>query len=450
MMLRYCSALTAAILLVLVLWVPSYCQQSLLQAGPMLGHVEMQTAQLWVQTKQAANVQIKFWPDSNSKAISTTQPILTTSDNHFIAKPQAIGLSNGVLYRYTVLINGKACNFSYPTTFKTQKLWQFRTDPPAFKVAIGSCYYHPEPAVDRPGTPYGANLEIFSSIYAAKPDAMVWLGDNIYSREVDFGSKYGFYRRHTMARSEPLLQPLLAAAPQYAIWDDHDYGPNDADRSWAGKTWTEAAFNDFWCNPTTNSVGNGGITSTTLVNDVQFFLMDDRYHRSPNGDQTGREKSYLGKQQMQWLVDNLIYSKATFKIVCIGGQVLNPVAAHENYATYAEERNELLNLIQKAKVKGVLFLSGDRHHTDLIKMERLGTYPLYDLTVSPLTSGPAKPGKDEDEASTGRMPNTLVTDRNFGILSFSGPAKDRKMVISIHAVDGKMIWEKTIAASELR
>jgi alkaline phosphatase D len=48
------------------------------------------------------------------------------------------------------------------------------------------------------------------------------------------------------------------------------------------------------------------------------------------------------------------------------------------------------------------------------------------------------------------MPNTLVTDRNFGILSFSGPAKDRQMKIGIHAVDGKLIWEKTIAASELR
>ncbi len=32
-------------------------------------------------------------------------------------------------------------------------------------------------------------------------------------------------------------------------------------------------------------------------------------------------------------------------------------------------------------------LSGDRHHSEVIKMERPGTYPLYDITVSPLDIG---------------------------------------------------------------
>lgn len=430
--------------------VSAQAQQSLLQAGPMVGHVEMQTAQLWLQTKQKAEVTVKFWPSTSPKDVTSLSALTTVADNHYIVKPQMVGLKPGTSYDYQVLINGKPCKFDYPTKVTTFPLYQWRADPPTFKVAIGSCYYHPEPEVDRPGKPYGDKLEIFKTIYNQKPDAMVWLGDNVYSREVDFGSKYGFYRRYTMARSAPELQPLLAAGPNYAIWDDHDYGPNDADRSWAGKRWTEEVFNNFWCNPTTNATGDGGITSTVVMNDVQFFLLDDRYHRSPNHDKTARKKSFLGDKQVQWLIDNLIYSKATFKIVCIGGQVLNNVPAHENYANYAEERAQLLDLIRNAGVKGVLFLSGDRHHTELIKLDNQMSYPLYDLTVSPLTSGVAQPGKNETDEATGRVANTLVTERNFGLLEFSGKDKERTMKISIMDYTGKLMWERSIAASELR
>jgi alkaline phosphatase D len=57
-------------------------------------------------------------------------------------------------------------------------------------------------------------------------------------------------------------------------------------------------------------------------------------------------------------------------------------------ATYDAERAELLKKIADAKVPGVFFLTGDRHHTCLQKLERAGNlYPLYDLTISPLTSG---------------------------------------------------------------
>ena len=40
----------------------SFAQQSLLQSGPMLGYSEMREVMLWVQTKEAAEVQFVYWP----------------------------------------------------------------------------------------------------------------------------------------------------------------------------------------------------------------------------------------------------------------------------------------------------------------------------------------------------------------------------------------------------
>ena len=42
-------------------------------------------------------------------------------------------------------------------------------------------------------------------------------------------------------------------------------------------------------------------------------------------------------------------------------------------------------------------MSGDRHHTEISRMERPEAYPLIDITCSPLTSGVHNPG---DEGNT--------------------------------------------------
>jgi len=213
------------------------------------------------------------------------------------------------------------------------------------------------------------------------------------------------------------------------------------------KKTAEEAFNTFWVNPTTNGTGDGGITGKFQWNDADFFLMDDRYFRAPN-DEKNEKKDYFGAKQVQWLLDNLEASNAPFKFIITGGQVLSPVAKYENYATYPEERKYLLAEIEKRKITGVIFISGDRHHTELSKMERVGTFPIYDLTCSPLTS--TANTFSADEGNSLRMPDTYVNQRNFGLLKISGTKEERKLTISIFNSEGKLLWEKDIKASELK
>lgn len=419
-------------------------QKALLQSGPMLGYNEMREVLLWAQTTEPAQVQFAYWAKEKPGEKFFTERKQTLKSEAFTAKLPAGQVEPGTEYAYQLLINGKAVELDYPTEFKTQELWRWRYDPPAFSVAIGSCAYVNEEVYDRPGTPYGSDYHIFNTIHRLRPDAMIWLGDNTYLREVDWYSRTGILARYTHTRSLPEMQPLLASTHHYAIWDDHDYGPNDSDRTYTHKETTLEAFRLFWGNPTFGIGGQKGITSFFQYNDIDFFLMDDRYFRSPNRLQGG-EQTMLGKEQLEWLIEALAASYAPFKMVCIGNQVLNPVKANETYENlFPEERAYLLKRIEEEGLKNVVFLTGDRHKTELSKYVNAEGNAVYDLTISPLTAGV----NTWEEANELRVEGTAVAEHNFGILEFSGPRTERVLKIRVIDADGNEEWSLEIPSEK--
>jgi alkaline phosphatase D len=420
-----------------------------LRSGPMIGATDMREVKLWAQTTGPARVQVAYWDSVAPRVRHTTAEVTTRRDSAYVANLVADEVEAGHSYRYQVLVNGRVIARPYPLRFRTSPLWVYHTDPPPFTLLTGSCFYVREAGTDRPGSTYGEGAETIARSMSVHPgDAMLWLGDNAYLREVDWNSWTGILRRWTHTRSFPELQPFLTAMPHYAIWDDHDFGPNDSDRGWWGKTMTRAGFRLFWPNPGKGLPELGGaITTGFSYGDVEVFMLDDRWFRAPDTRKTGT-RPYFGDEQIQWFIDALASSRATFKIVAVGGQVLNPAAVFENYSTYPDERQRFLDLIAQEKVPGVLFLSGDRHHTELTRLERPGTYPLYDLTVSPISAAVSPP--PADEANTGRVDGTLVNARNFAALEFRGPREDRVLTLRVFDENNKELWSRAIRASELR
>ena len=181
--------------LILFLSASAVAQQSLLQSGPMLGYNEMREVLLWVQTKQSAAVKFAYWAKEKPEEKFYTDEIITQKGEAFTARLLADAVEPGTDYAYQLFLNGRAVELAYPTEFKTQELWRWRYDPPAFSVAIGSCSYVNEEVYDRPGKPYGSDYQIFSTIHQKRPDAMIWLGDNVYLREVDWYSRTGIFQR---------------------------------------------------------------------------------------------------------------------------------------------------------------------------------------------------------------------------------------------------------------
>ncbi len=421
-------------------------QKELLMSGPMLGYSEMREVLLWVQTKQEAEVKFEYWKQgSNLKYFSETKR--TGYSDGFIAKIKLSNLEPGLIYEYALYINNKKINFDYPLKFQTQKLWQYREDPPTIRIATGSCAYINDSLYDRPGKPYGGDYQIFNSIYSKSPDLMLWLGDNVYYREVDWYSRSGMIYRYTHSRAIPELQPLLASVHNYAIWDDHDYGPNNSDKSFRNKDDALNVFQLFWGNPSYGFYDED--CAATMFNwaDVDFFLLDNRWFRSSNNKKFG-EREILGKKQIDWLINALTFSEARFKIIVIGGQVLNPVDNYENYSTYPEEKSELINSITREKIKGVIFISGDRHFSELTAFPRQGTYSLLDFTVSPLTSGPFAEACQKENNYL-RVSGTCYDKRNFGMIEISGKRTERMIKFLLFDPNGKQIWEKSYSDFDL-
>jgi alkaline phosphatase D len=419
-----------------------------LQSGPMIGYAEMREVMLWVQTNRECQVYIEYQEkDQPASEVFLTNAVQTSSDHAFTAHLLADRVLPGRTYVGILRIDGQKVPLPYPLEFKARDLWQWRVDPPAFKAIVGSCAYFNDSLYDRPGKPYGSEYEIFDAIGKENGDLMVWLGDNIYLNEVDWNTRTGIQYRYTHGRSFKALQPLLASMSHYAIWDDHDYGPNDADRSFVHKDLTYAAFQDFWANPGYGVNGQGGITTMFSWSDCDFFLLDDRWFRSPNMLKSS-ERAVLGKAQVDWLIDALKGSFAPFKFVCTGGIVLNTADVYENYVHVApEERKRLLDAIQTEGIPGVIFLTGDRHHTELSKWKPDGGYVVYDLCTSPFTSG-TYPG--DGAANTLFVPGTEYVGHNYATLEVSGPRTERKLVISCKDKAGKVVWTREITAKEMR
>ena len=421
--------------------------QSKVQSGPMVGYSTMREVLLWVQTTNSAEVHFEYYDQEVPGERFKTEAMTTKQTNGFVAKLIADQVLPGKKYGYELFLDGVQVKRDYPLEFQSQTLWQWRTDPPEVNFVVGSCNYVNEERFDRPGTPYGSDYEIFESIYKKNPDFMLWLGDNTYLREPDWNSRTGFLHRYTHTRSLPQLQPLLASTHHYAIWDDHDFGPNDSDGSFWLKDMASEIFKLFWGNPNYDVINKGGITGSFQWADLQFFLLDNRYYRTSNNNHATK-REMLGKPQIDWLINALASSSAPFKFVCIGGQVLSTEAMHENYATFPIEQRYLLDKIREARIEGVIFLDGDRHHTGLSRMqESQDVYPIYDLTCSSLTAG-AYPNKEE--LNQFRLEETLFGKHNFGLLQVTGKHTDRVLKITILDKDGKEVWTRDIRANDLK
>ena len=283
--------------------------------------------------------------------------------------------------------------------------------------------------------------EIFEHMADESPDMMLWLGDNIYLREVDFQSYGGFLHRYTHTRSTPEMAKLLKTCPNYAIWDDHDFGPNDSDGSWIHADWSKQAFETFWCNPSYGLPEAPRCISTAFrFVDMEFFLLDNRTYRVNHYNKTN-EPQVLGEEQIDWLIQALRNSRAPFKFVVVGGQVLSDAKVYENVAQFPSERQQILDRIEAEDIRGVVFLSGDRHTTELSEITLSNGRKVYDLTVSPLTSGT---GHAKDEPNSLRVEGTYVEHRNYAVLSFDGPRKNRTCTIEVKGTDGTLLWNRKL------
>jgi len=426
-----------------------------LVSGPMLGPVELRTAKLWIEVKPGSSVVLQYWKKGEIKSVKWMEKKTNMNDWFSPVVFNLVGLEFNTTYEYKFSFNQKM--ITTPTkvdgSFTTKDLWQWRKPAPDFSFLTGSCAYFNEPAVDRPGKPYGGDSSIFESMAKEKAAFMLWLGDAWYTREVDYFDEWGLWNRASHDRAVPVLQNFLKSTSHFAIWDDHDYGPNDIGMNYILKDKSREVFMNYFINPS-YGMNNQGIYSIVSYSDVDVFMMDDRWWRSADrmkdtvDGKPNPDKQMWGKVQMEWLKNSLLHSSAPFKIIATGSQVLNPVSPYDKLLNCPVEYDELMNFLKSNNISGVLFLTGDRHHSEIIKVERTGTYPLYDVTASPLTAGTHSfggPEKNNPYRIFG-----LDQKQNYTKFSFSGARNQRKLTVEFFGVKGEKLGEWIVNENELK
>lgn len=418
-----------------------------IKAGPMVGHVAMREATVWVQLDQAAAVRLAYWPKTRPDAVFYSAISQAESSDFHAVRLLADQVEPGTTYAYAVEIDGQRLDPVHRQRFTTPPYYRDRTPAPDFAVALLGRDYVLDPPFDPPNRTPGGNYRIYNTILEQKPEVVIWTGSTLALREPDWSSRSGLFRRYSHNRAFPEKQALLAAQPHYAVWGTTDYGPPAAQGNLWNRNVSREAFGVFWPNPSQGvTTVPEGITTRFGWSDVDFFLLDDRTFREMESANP-RSRRLLGDAQIEWLVSALRQSEATFKVVVCGTPLLHPVDDPGHLTAAPAEREKLLNLLTQHRIQGLIFVAGGQVQGEITRLVRANTYPVFEIKTGPLT---ARPSDQPDERNFFRVPGSLTPGRQFGILRFTGVEDAREAVYTVYDADGKVLRTQTLRAADLR
>ena len=408
----------------------------------MHGFADYTSVLLWIQADRAGAVDVEIVPEGGGEPRRLALNAEAVNDS--VVWTRIGGLLPGAAYRYRISADAEVRE----GIVRTQRYWNSAADAAELTIAIGSCFYLANPNPVFRGN--GAGFQIFDAIAAKRPDLMLWLGDNVYLQTPDLLDPTSMAARYRQVRNAAPLAKLLTATSHLAILDDHDYGPNDSDGSYPLKGDTLKLFQRYWPNPTFGMPGVPGAFGWARLGDVEFFLLDDRYYRYPNRYPKVPEKTMFGAAQFEWLKQALISSTARIKLVVNGSQLWNRASRFEGLHQYPHEQKRLADWLLEQRIDGVVFVSGDRHFGELLRIARPGAYPLYEYTSSPLTSTPATRLESAEHDNPDLVSGTLQARRQFGIIRLSGPGTRRILAFEAYDSDGTLMWKHEVPTADLR
>lgn len=373
--------------------------------GPIVGAPEPDRVTLWAMASGRHPVVIEYADNPRFAGSRRTEPVIASADEGYVIRPVLSGLRPSTRYWYRVSVDGRIeADRRRPDAFKTAPAGGARE---AFTVGFGSCAsYNVDPV-----------QPIWNAIAERDPDLFLHLGDNIYA---DAQEAFVFDFEYQRQRGVPNYRKLAASLPQVAIWDDHDFGRNDHDRTNPVKQEGLAAFKRYWANPAYGLEGTPGVFFKLTYGAVDFFCLDGRYHRDPNAAENRPGKTILGARQKAWLKEELKASRAVFKVLACGsGWSMNKGPVGDGWSAYQHERDELFDFIRDEKIAGVFLISGDTHIAEFncIPASQRGGYDLFEFVSSPLANLPSQSWLKRSPDVRLRTPYT--SGSNFGLLAFS-------------------------------
>ena len=410
----------------------------------MHGYADVTSALVWIQADAPGPIRVSWRAEGSDREQAVT--LDATASREYAVVARLSGLAPGSRASYRVEGDGDRRE----GVVRAQPYWREAKDAPDITIAIGSCFFQDDDDPRFRTSLTGGEYGIFDAIAAKAPDVMLWLGDNVYLRRPEYFDPKAMAARYKRQRGFEPLARLLTATSHVAIWDDHDFGPNDANGAFPLKAETLRLFTLYWANASFGLPELPGIFGVAPYGDVDLVLLDNRYHRSHPDLPEGPGKGMFGAAQLAWLENALLGARGRVKLVAGGSQFWNAASRYEGLYQYPTEQRRLADFLLAARIDGLIFLSGDRHFGELLRVERPGAYPLHEFTSSPLTSRPWQEPDAAERRNPQVVPGTLIGRRQFGLIRVTGPGTDRRVALESYDSAGTLLWRHELRVAELR
>lgn len=330
------------------------------------------------------------------------------------------------------------CLVFVPVTFAQ------KSPPTKVKILFGSCLHQDKPQ------------PIWQAMNQEQADLFVLLGDNIYGDTQDMVELKAKYAKQW---ATPGMQTMLANTTTIGMWDDHDFGANDAGKEYPQKEASRQVMLDYFKvakNSPRRTRTDGIYTSHILTQanlQVQIILPDLRWNRSPLASVSKLEyttvkvaknlgpyvsskdesATMLGETQWQWLEQQL-QQPADIRILASSIQFLPEFTGWESWANFPRERQRFLALLDKYEIHNMLIVSGDTHWSELSQITRDNGDALWEMTTSGLTE------EWKQVSPNVHRVGDSYSQVNYGVLEITG----KNVSLMIKDVTGKNIMSQTL------
>ena len=268
--------------------------------------------------------------------------LLLPDANGLVAFP-VTGLQPATRYRYTV---ETAEGATLDGRFRT-----FVDGPFSFRVAFASC------------ASTGSNSTVFDAIRSLSPDLFIHMGDFHYEN-ISRNSPDRFRRAYDEVLTSPRQSAMVRAMPLAYVWDDHDFGPNDADGTSPSKPAAFAVYRQFVPHYTLGTPDNLSVNQAFTIGRVRFIVTDTRSSRSPGDEPDASKRTMLGSAQLGWLEQELKASVDHALVVWVNTVpwITRRKGNTDGWERYGQERQRLADLIAGLGLsRRMVMLSGDAH-----------------------------------------------------------------------------------------
>ncbi len=169
--------------------------------------------------------------------------------------------------------------------------------------------------------------------------------------------------------------------------------------------------------------------------DLDLFILDAHSFRSRHDSPNSANKTLLGKDQLKWLEEGLLNSKATWKVIsdddpitiprCDEKESLRTPRGCDNWATdgkikwsFASERSDFMKFLDENNIKNVTFVTTDVHFPANIVINEDPNHDGRKLTVYELVGGPLSAGPTEQPGNLDPTINATYLYKEGKIFTF--------------------------------